>query len=335
MAEFRFFHLNAKGNLVAVETLEKTIELRKMGGGFVWIDLYEPCAASLGTLAEPFNLHPLSVEDCLDQDQIPKIEAYPDNTFILCNAFSYLKQELVIDEIDFILGKDYLISVHGLNAEGRRHFGKIEEKISRNMTLIRRGPDFLMHVLFDNIVDQKFGVFEVIQDELDVAEEAVLKDTRKFKPELVLRLRRCLMMLRKSLFHEREILTKICRKDSVFICEKAMFHFRDIFDHLSRFFEMTEIYREMVTSLMELYVSLMNNRMTQVSNQTNMVMKRLTLITTIFMPLTLLSGIGGMSEWSMITGPENWMTAYPVFFLIMGLMGVANYFVLKALKWID
>ena len=119
--------------------------------------------------------------------------------------------------------------------------------------------------------------------------------------------------LRKSLFHEREILVKICRKDCPFISEKAIFHYRDIYDHLAKFFELTETYRDIVTSLMEMYLSMLNNLMAKVANETNATVRRLTFITTIFMPLTLLAGIGGMSEWSMMTGPENWQIAYPAF----------------------
>ena len=94
--------------------------------------------------------------------------------------------------------------------------------------------------------------------------------------------------------------------DCPFISEKAIVHYRDIYDHLAKFFELTETYREIETSLMELYTSLLNNLMTKMSNDTNNSVKRLTLITTIFMPLTLLSSIGGMSEWTMMTGPDRW-----------------------------
>ena len=117
-----------------------------------------------------------------------------------------------------------------------------------------------------------------------------------------MRLRRDLLTLRKSLFHEREILVKICRRDSPYVSEKAIYHFRDIYDHLAKYFEMVEIYREMITSLMEMYLSMINNRMAEMANRTNATVRRLTLINTVFMPLTLLAGIGGMSEWSMMTG---------------------------------
>jgi len=145
-------------------------------------------------------------------------------------------------------------------------------------------------------------------------------------------LRRDLLTVRKSLFHEREILVKVCRWDSPFIPAKAIYLYRDIYDHLSKFFELTESYRDLVTSLMEMYLSMLNNRMTKAANDTNLIVRRLTFITTIFMPLTLLAGIGGMSEWSMMTGPQNWRVAYPIFLLAMVVIAVINYFLIK---WIE
>ena len=186
-----------------------------------------------------------------------------------------------------------------------------------------------MHVILDHIVDQKFVAIEALEDELDAAEEAMLADPASFNPAEMLRLRRDLLALRKSLFHEREILVKICRKDCPFISEKAIFHYRDIYDHLAKFFELTEAYRDILTSLMELYTSMLNNLMAKTSNETNATVRRLTFITTIFMPLTLLAGIGGMSEWSMMTGPANWRIAYPAFLLAMAVIGVANYYLLR------
>src|SRR5450756_2914380 len=153
-----------------------------------------------------------------------------------------------------------------------------------------------------------------------------------FNPAEMIRLRRDLLSLRKSLFHEREILVKICRKDSPFISELAIYHFRDIYDHLTKFFETCEMNRDILTSLMEMFLSLINNRMADVANRTNMSVRRLTLITTVFMPLTLLAGVGGMSEWSMMTGPPNWRIAYPLFLLAMVVIGGANYYLLRRIE---
>jgi magnesium transporter len=182
------------------------------------------------------------------------------------------------------------------------------------------------------VVDQKFVAIEALEDQINVAEEAILANLATFNPADLLHLRQDLLTVRKSLFHEREVLVKICRKDCPFIPEKSIFFYRDIYDHLSKFFELTESSRDVVTSLMEMYLSMLNNQMTKISNDTNLTVRRLTFITTIFMPLTLLAGIGGMSEWSMMTGPENWKISYPAFLLVMAVLGVANYFLIKWLE---
>jgi magnesium transporter len=171
-----------------------------------------------------------------------------------------------------------------------------------------------------------------MEGELEEAEEILLATPATFNPAELVRLRRYLLSLRKSLFHEREILVKICRMDCPFVVEKAIFHFRDIYDHLAKFLELTETYREIVTSLMELYTSLLNNLMTRASNETNSSVRRLTLIATIFMPLTLLASIGGMSEWSMMTGSSNWRIAYPLFLLGMVLIGIINYWLIRRIE---
>jgi magnesium transporter len=184
----------------------------------------------------------------------------------------------------------------------------------------------------DHIVDLKFNAIESVEDELEAAEESVMDNPEKFDPAVLIHLRRYLLTLRKSLFHEREILVKICRLDSPFVGDKAIFHFRDIYDHLAKFLELTENYREIVTSLMELYTSLLNNIMTNASNQTNLSVRRLTMIATIFMPLTLLASIGGMSEWTMMTGNDNWKTAYPLFLMAMALIGLITFLIIRKVE---
>jgi magnesium transporter len=181
----------------------------------------------------------------------------------------------------------------------------------------------------DYVVDHKSAAIEAVQDAIDTAEEEILQGPSAFSPGTLMRLRRDLLTLRKSLFHEREILVKVCRRDSPYVSEKAIYHFRDIYDHLTKYYEIVEICREMITSLMEMYLSIINNRMAELANRTNATVRRLTLITTVFMPLTLLAGIGGMSEWTMMTGQPNWKVAFPAFLLAMAAIGVFNYWLLK------
>jgi magnesium transporter len=332
MSESRFYHITQEGKLVHVAALEDALASTKREGGFLWLDYCQPSKEELSMLIEPLGLHPLSIEDCLDENQIPKIEDYPRNTFILFNAFSYTNKTLAIGEIDFFLGENFLVTVGGRGPDGQPLLKGAERSVELDLGSARQGPAFLAHVILDRIVDQKFVTIEALEDDLDTAEDTILADHQHFNPAELVRLRRDLVTLRKSLFHEREILVKICRKDCLFISDKAIYYYRDIYDHLAKSFELSESFRDLVTSLMEMYLSTINNRMTQAANETNVTVRRLTFITTIFMPLTLLAGIGGMSEWSMMTGPSNWRIAYPAFLLGMVVIGIADYFILKWLE---
>lgn len=331
MSELRCFHVDAGKGLHRLAGLEEAL-VSVQAGGYVWLDLFEPTRQDLDAVARPLGIHPLAVEDCLDEDQVPKIEDYPGHTFVLFNRYSYADRTLIVDEIDLLLGKSFLISVSGHRGGGRRNLEKAEEMAGREIGNVEKGPDFLLHVILDHIVDGKMPAIEAIEEDIEAAEEGMLQDPAAFKLETLVELRRSLLSLRKSLFHEREILVKICRKDSPFISELAIYHFRDIYDHLTKFFETCEMNRDILTSLMEMFLSLINNRMADVANRTNMSVRRLTLITTVFMPLTLLAGVGGMSEWSMMTGPPNWRIAYPLFLLAMVVIGGANYYLLRRIE---
>ncbi len=327
-SECRCFHVKPGGGLRPLAGVADALACRGQGG-YVWIDLVDPTAADLGALAGPLGLHPLAIEDCLDEDQVPKVEDYPGHTFLLLNRFTYAGREVATEEVDFVLGKDFLVTVSGHGRRAGRAFDRAEVMAGQDLATVEKGPDFLLHVLLDAVVDSKLGPIEALEDDIEAAEEGMLRDASSFRLEDMVRLRRGLLVLRKSLFHEREILVKICRRDSPFVSEAAIYHFRDVYDHLAKFFELVEINRDILTSLTEMYLSLVNNRMARVANRTNRTVRRLTLITTIFMPLTLLAGIGGMSEWSMMTGPHNWRISYPLFLLALAVIGVANYYLLK------
>jgi magnesium transporter len=330
MSESNFYHFPATGAFYGIKSLDEAVSAMAEGG-FVWFNFYQPTREVLCSMIDKVGIHPLSVEDCFDEEQVPKIEYFMNNTFIIFNSFSYIDNTLFIDEINLFLGKNFLITVSGHHADDRKPLNNITEIIEKGNTNAKAGPDYLMHNILDWIVDGKYKAFDDMEDELEKAEESLLENVERFKPLQLITMRKSLMRLRKTLYHEREILTKICRQDCPFITEKAIIHYRDIFDHLSKFFELTETYREIETSLMELYTSLLNNLMTKMSNDTNTSVKRLTIITTIFMPLTLLSGIGGMSEFTMITGQEHWRMAYPLFILGMAVIGVITYFIIRKL----
>jgi len=330
MSEYRFYHFSPE-LVYKVDSVADAVSALK-DGGFIWLNFYKPEREDLNILVDLLGIHPLSVEDCFDERQIPKIEFFINNTFILFNSFSYNERVLFTDEVNLFIGKNFLITVSGYKSDERRPLKSLEASVGNDPSYIRNGPAFLMHKVLDHIVDQKYCAFDTMEDELEAAEDLLLENVTDFHPVELIYLRRNLVSLRKSLYHEREILVKINRLDCPFIPDKAIAGYRDIYDHLSKFFELTETYREIETSLMELYSSLLNNKMTKMSNETNASVKRLTMIATVFMPLTLIASIGGMSEWTMMTGQGNWKISYPLFILAMILIGGINYLLIKGLE---
>lgn len=327
-----FLRVLPDGTLESLDSFESATN--KLGEpGFVWFNFVKASREELTGLSGPLGLHPLSLEDCTDETQVPKMDEFPNYTFIVFNALRYDPEELVSDEVDFFIGSNFLVTVSGYADYSRYPINGIMTVIERNNPSVRKGPAWLMHLIMDHMVDNMADVVEQAEVDIDRAEEEILASPSDFDPSRLTYLRRNLLSLRKSLFYEREILIKISRNDCEFVPEKATVHYRDIFDHISNFLEMTESNRDNVTSLMELYASMLNNKMARDSNQTNATVRRLTFITTIFMPLTLLAGIFGMSEWTVITGgEENIRHSYPLFAIMMVAIGLASYLLIR---WLD
>ena len=332
MGEVRFTHIAPDGRIKSLPSLEAALGSSSSARGYLWIDCVAPSREQMDALVGPLGIHPLSVEDCFDDQQVPKIDLFPNDAFVLVNCHRYAGRVLTTGELDFFLGKNFVVSVSGGESTDCGSHEQLDERVRQDLDTARKGPDFLLNTILDFVVDAKLGVIEALEDDINSAEEAMLADTPAFHLHDLMHLRRALLALRKSLYHEREVLIRICRRDCPFVSEAAIYHFRDIYDHLAKFFELIEMNRDIVTSLTEMYLSLVNNEMAKVANRTNRTVRRLTLITTVFMPLTLLAGIGGMSEWSMMTGPGNWRTAYPAFLAGMAVIGAISYFLLRRIE---
>ncbi|MFZ0471569.1 MAG: magnesium transporter CorA family protein, partial [Bacteroidales bacterium] len=301
--------------------------------GYVWFNYVKASREDLAELVEPLKIHPLSLEDCTDENQVPKMDEFPGYTFIVFNALRYDREELLSDEVDIFIGENFVVTVSGYSEATQFPIKGIQSAIERNISAVKRGPAWLMHIILDYIVDQMADVVEKAEADLDQAEEDILASSAVFDPSKLIYMRRNLLALRKILFHEREVLTKISRNDCEWVPEKATVHYRDIFDHLSNFLEMTESNRDNVSSLMELYASMLNNQMARDSNQTNSTVRRLTMITTIFMPLTLVAGIFGMSEWTVMTGgTDNIRYSFLIFAAVMAIIGLSNFLLIRWLE---
>jgi magnesium transporter len=332
MGKSEFYHISPGGAIKHLDTFDKaTMALHNEG--YVWFNYTKATKEDLTELMAPLGIHPLSLEDCTDESQVPKMDEFPGYSFVVFNALRYDNADLMSDEVDIFIGDKFLVTVSGYSETTKFPINGIQAAIERNISSVKRGPAWLMHVILDFIVDGMADAVDRAGADIDMAEDAILESPSAFDPSRLTYLRRNLLDLRRNLFHEREILIRISRNDCNFIPGKATVHYRDIFDHVSNFLEMTESNRDNVTSLMELYASMLNNQMAHDSNQTNSTVRRLTFITTIFMPLTLVAGIFGMSEWTTLTGGEEHMrNSFLAFTAGIALIGVMSFLFIRWLE---
>ena len=327
----RFFYINPVGELSVVSSIHDAINAAH-DGGYMWLDFCDPKNEDLEPLITELNIHPLSIEDSLNEEQLPKLDLFPNYSFMIFNIFEIASEEVLAHELDLAIGKNFVISITHRDSQNRPFMQGLERLAERESQKIRNGPSFLMHLIIDTVVDRKFLAIDRIETKLDSDEDEILKGSPDYDLARLLDSRRDLMTIRKSVFYEREVLSKLIRQDSPFVSEKSLVFFRDVYDHLSRYYEISETARDQVTSLMEIHLSLISNRMAATSNRTNAIMRRLTLISSIFMPLTLISGIGGMSEYTMMVGQENWKIGYFVLLALMVGVAIINFLLLRRME---
>ncbi|MGH6914973.1 MAG: magnesium/cobalt transporter CorA [Geminicoccales bacterium] len=281
----------------------------------VWIDV-----SGLGTaetiegLGRIFRLHSLALEDVINVHQRPKVEDYADFTFIVCNML-HAEPALATEQVSIFVGERFVVTFQERPGDC---FGPIRERIRHGRGRLRKeGPDYLAYALIDSLVDGYFAPVERYGDLIENLELAVVERANKAVVGPIHAARRDLFLLRKTIWAQREMLAALSRDPYVGFTETTQLFLRDCYDHAVQLLDMTETYRDFATNLFELYLSTVSNRM-------NEVMKVLTIIATIFMPLSFIASIYGMnfnaekSPWNM---PElDWYFGYPFALLLMALV---------------
>lgn len=286
------------------ETL-KTGDLNDLPEGFpgaVWIDMVAPTEVDFQAVQQRYRLHPLAVEDCLHFPQRPKIDVYEDATFLIWLIPDMVDGDgITLSELDVFLGKEHLITVH------RDAVDAIDRMTKLAADYLPRGVEWTLHAILDLAVDSVFPVIEAISDELEDLENLMLRDARAAQLQRLYAAKRALLQLHKVVVPERDVVRGLARLEA-FVEPEAYMYFQDIGDHLARVADSIETYRDVAGGTMDIYLSAQSNRM-------NQIMKQLTAVATIFMPLTLISGIYGMNFRHM---PElGWRYGY---FMVIGVM---------------
>jgi magnesium transporter len=272
-----------------------------------------------------FHLHPLLLEDIVNTEQRPKAEEYGDLAYVVMKM-------LYADSVRSVIQAEQISLVHGHNVvlsfqeNGGDVFASIRQGLRTGKGRIRTlGADYLVYSLVDAIVDSYFGVLELLGERIERVEDLVLTEPGPHTLQDIYSLRRELLFVRRAVWPLREVVSSMQRGDSRLISDTTKTYLRDVYDHTIQVIDTIETLRDMVAGMLDIYLSSISNRMTAV-------MKVLTIITTIFMPLTFIAGVYGMNFRSM---PElEWRWGYPLVLVVMAAIGLFMVWAFKRKRWL-
>jgi len=291
-----------------------------------WINVdgvHDP--AMLERIGECFGLHRLVMEDILSVVQRPKVEDYGEHLYIVIKMLTYDDAEarVVPEQVSLVLGRNFLLSFQeGIKGDV---FQLIRDRLRTGRGRIRKqGTDYLAYSLLDAVVDGYFVILEKLGERIDTLEEGLMQAGGRAAMDQVYGLKRELLFLHKAVWPLREVIATLQRRESPLISEATGPYLRDVYDHIIQVIDSIEIYRDILSEMLGAHL-------TAVSYRLNEIMKVLTVIATIFMPLTFLAGVYGMNFKHM---PElEWKYGYLFAWVIMAGIGIAMGFYFKRKKW--
>jgi magnesium transporter len=309
-AVFRVVDLDADGKLTVRERDENTGPPAE--GATRWVDLGGEDAAGLEQLRERFGFHPLAIEDCRQFDQRPKLEEYRDHLFLVTQGFTSPGEgrvrELELHELHAFLGKDYLVTVH---ADPLNSLEEAWRRVGTNAAVLERGVDFVYYLIASRLVEANFPILDRITEELEELEDHVLDQPARADLARIFELKRHLVMMRKVLSPQRDTLAMLARRGDPRVSERTSHYFRDVHDQLSRLNESIEANRDLLGNALDAYLS-------SVSNRTNEIMKYLTLLSAVFLPLAFIVGFFGQN-FRDLPGLTNWSESDGLMHVMMAL----------------
>jgi magnesium transporter len=286
--------------------------LASEGPGILWLNvdgLGE--GKTLSRIAERFGLHPLAMEDVVETTQRPKVEAYDDHLFVILRMPSAHGERFDTEQVALFLGSDYVITLQERHGDA---FNPVRTRLRNPHSKIREhGADYLAYALIDAVTDSFFPVLEAIGVRLEELEDAVLNQVEPGQIQAIHAIKHELMAIRGAVWPMRDTVASLLRDDGPLIVEQTRLYLRDCHDHTYQLIDTIGTYHEIASGLVDLHLSNQSNKM-------NEVMQVLTLIATIFIPLTFVAGVYGMNFEHM---PElHWRWGYPVVMGAMAVIGV-------------
>lgn len=280
-----------------------------------WVDIGEPTEEEENLLSSFFHFHPLAIEDCLLRLQRPKADHYDDHVFFVIHTFN--EETLEAEELNLFVGVDFIVTFH---FPFMHELDQARERIIQNPKGWDRGVMHAMYHIVDKVVDAYFPIVYKIEDYLNVMEDKLSFDMRHFSIDQVFDLRSDLLRLRRTIIPMRDLLYRIMGSERINLQETERTYFEDIYDHLLKLAEMVESNRELTADIRDSHMSINSSRM-------NRIMMILTIVSTVFIPLTFIAGVYGMNFVNM---PEiEWKYGY---FIVLGLMIIIAFSMLSWFK---
>jgi magnesium transporter len=253
----------------------------------LWVDIEAPTTEDYLFLTHTFPFHPLAIEDC-KHFSLPKLEEYDDYLFVVFHKIIDKQDTVDRQEIDFFLGKNYLVSV-------RNNPSSIIEARKVQYSNKHLPVDGLLHNILDSMVDNYLLLIDKWDEQLDSLEDAVMGKKNVRLMQSFLNLKNKLAEVRKTVTLQREVISKLSKNEYVVISKKTRIYFRDVYDHIVSFYNDLEVHREILASLFEAHISLISVQRTELSHRMNRTMERLAIVSMIFLPLTFITNIYGMN----------------------------------------
>lgn len=286
-------------------SLDEMTSLLQHPDGILWVSLEHATDDDVQrVLGGVFHFHPLTIEDCLSTSyQVPKVDDFGDYIFLVVRAVGDKPGNGQLDsqELDLYLGKHYLVTCY--RSAQMSPIERVWHRLGRDERVVDRGADFLCHAVLDALVDEYLPLLDNMEDDIDRLEDEVLARPQTSALQGILALKHRILALRRLVGPQREVMNRLSRDDLPQIKRQNRIYFRDIYDHLVRIQDLSEAVRDVVGGTLDTYLSVTSNRL-------NEVMKALTVVSTLFLPLTFLAGVYGMNFRFM---PEiNWRYGYLV-----------------------
>lgn len=281
--------------------------------GLLWINFEGEPAESCLPILEGFGFHPLAIDDALQEVHVPKLDDWGNYLYIVLSYLNIHENsnawETEIEELDIFLGENYIVTLHDLPIPA---LNEAWESCIRDPRTLQGGADHILYKIADSIVNAYMPFVEKIDNAIDRLEDEVFDRPTPRTLESLFAIKRLLQAMRRILLPQREVMNKLARDDYKIIDPKDRIFFRDIYDHLVRLHDLNESLRDLVGGVLDSYLSVINNRM-------NDIMKTLTIITTLFMPITFITGFFGMNFFEPVAGLVGW-TAKQVFITTLAIM---------------